>query len=360
MRKNPKRKVVTEYIEEPEESVPAFPAEPVVDEDEVTIRNVMAPFVGEREVEVKIYRQRQNQESYCFTTGPQFTEEEIINHPRGGFGNFVARVLINGDLRRRFPVPIEPPQSGVNSVTSQPQSDVIRMLMDEIRSLRETMHREPQPMADIMQGVSALITATAQAQLQRPPAETPLDQFLKFHEALNSMKGGEDDWWKPALASVAKEAVPMLGALMQRAPTASAQQPQQSQQPQSAITGEATVPQMDIQLKMGIAFLKQKCLAGSQPELYIEVICDNSDATQYQELIHRVVTQDFSQFAALDPEISKPPYEHFFRSIFDGLRSEFAPAHSVATPSAGSGGHASNTSGNGASSKNGSKKSGVR
>ena len=119
-----------------------------------------------------------------------------------------------------------------------------------------------------------------------------------------------------------------------------------------------TDAQLQAQLRMAIAFLKKKCLAGSHPQLYIEVVADNyEDDPTYQELIRRVASQDFSEFAAIDPEIGKPPFQPWFKFIFDGLRSRFKPENPVEPSSAGEGGNTSDSPGNGASRQKRIKKS---
>ena len=361
MAKKPIRRIVRETVIEPEPE-PILAPEVLPDteaEDEETIRSVMSPFVGERDVEVKIYKLKNSGErSYCFTTGKNFTEEEIIAHPRGGYGNFQANVIIGGSLRRSFPVPIEPPQATAGGMAANGQSDVIRLLMDELRELREEVRnrRDGEPMSAIMQGVSQLIAATTQAQLQRPPVETSLDQMIKFAELVNNTRGGgADDWWKPALAGAIKEGLPLLGALASKA-NAPQPQPQPVAQ-ENVMTPEQSEVIFKQQLRPVFAFLKKKCLAGSDPELYIRTVFDNEDDPTYQYLIHRIATEDFSFFASIDPEISKPPFRAFFESIFNGIRSETNESNPMDDDSGGESGNATDFASDAKSSKNGTRKS---
>jgi hypothetical protein len=110
-------------------------------------------------------------------------------------------------------------------------------------------------------------------------------------------------------------------------------------------------------LKQAFAFLKRKCLAGSDPGLYIDIIVDNRDEPTYQKLIHAVLTREFSEFAALDPEIERPPFNEFFRFIYDGLRSVIKGENQMANDTGGKSGDAGNTDANGKSRKEGGKKS---
>ena len=358
----PIRRIIRETVVEPEPE-PILEPEVLPDteaEDEETIRSVMSPFVGERDVEVKIYKLKSNGErSYCFTTGKNFTEEEIISHPRGGYGNFQANVLIGGSLRRSFPVPIEPPQAIAGGMAANGQSDVIRLLMDELRELREEVRnrRDGEPMSAIMQGVSQLIAATTQAQLQRPPVETSLDQMIKFAELVNNTRGGgADDWWKPALAGAIKEGLPLLGALASKA-NAPQPQNQQPQQESPQMTAEQSEAMFKDQIRAAFTFLKKKCLAGSDPDLYIDTILDNADEPTYQYLIHRIVTEDFTFFASIDAEIGKSPFRAFFETIYNGIRSATSQHHPMDDDTGRESGDAANLASDAKPGKNGTRKS---
>jgi hypothetical protein len=99
---------------------------------------------------------------------------------------------------------------------------------------------------------------------------------------------------------------------------------------------------------MGIDFLKRKCLADSDPGLYIDWIIDNREIPPYDQLIHSILGQPFSAFVQIDPEIGKPPYEAFFTTLYNGIRSEFGGSDPKSVDTSGPRGDKPNPKGNGA------------
>jgi len=173
---------------------------------------------------------------------------------------------------------------------------------------------------------------------------------MKCIELGKSLQGG-DDSFGTTLKEIVKEAAPAIAQMLTaRAPAAGAPQQQIAESPESQ--KEA----LDAQMKLGIAFLKKKCINGADPGLYIDLIIDNREEASYAGLIHGIISKDFATFAGLDPEIALPAFEPFFRSIYDGLRSAFNPADSVAVHSAGTARNPADVAGHGKSGQSGGKR----
>jgi hypothetical protein len=224
------------------------------------------------------------------------------------------------------------------------QNDMLlKMLMDQNARLEQRLlnqsgqEREPiNALADAMLKLSQL------QQAQAPPM--PIETIMKAIELGKSLSGEGD--WKSELLGVVKESMPAIQTMMQSArptPAPGAPPPQQ-------ISAESEEVMLQSQLKMGIDFLKRKCVAGSDSGLYIDWIIDNCEVSPYAQLIHSVISQPFSAFVQIDPEIGKPPYEAFFHSLYDGLRSAFKRPDSESMDTSGPTGNAPNPKSNGAAS----------
>jgi hypothetical protein len=258
-------------------------------------------------------------------------------YPDGG--KFEVRIFVHGEYRDRRYVSIAPPP-GVSVAKANgagPGSEMLQFMRERIASLEADVRATRNSgggggsMADI-----ALLMKTM-FELQRLPVETPADKMMDAIKlGVELAKGnGESDSWKSILGEVVKEAAPVALAMLNHRPQAGpVPNPEVAQIP----AGDA----MDEMLKMGIAYLKKKCLSGADAGLYLDLIIDNRDDANYANLIHRALTQEFDVFTAIDGEIGKPPYLDFFRAIYDGLRSAFGGENPVATDSGGGDGNEPN------------------
>jgi hypothetical protein len=349
---------ITEIIpDEREDERESIISDPVED----TYSSYVASQSGLEGVVVKVYRQSEKGRQYCFMGPPAEISDESVRlyHARQPWareeGMYFLKVLVHGDPRTEFSIPIAP-QVGTLGAAG-PGADggadhaVVRLLMEQNARLEALVMRGNQAEREPL---GATVDALYKLDQMRGAKELPMDTLMKAIELGKTLSGGSgvaadgSEWM-----GLIKEAIPIFGSMLARQPQ---QPPQQAQ-----ITGGqpmTTEAQEDAQLRGVIAFLKKKCLAGSHPELYIEIVADNyEDDATYQRLVSRVLDREFSEFAALDPDITKPTFEPFFRFLFNGLRSRFKPENPMEPTSAGQSGHTSNTSGNGAGRTKRSKKS---
>jgi hypothetical protein len=184
-------------------------------------------------------------------------------------------------------------------------------------------------------------------QLRGGQKELPADVIMRAIELGKSVGGGsgEGDFTLKIL-DLLKESLPTIKGLIGSFASRNG----------GAATTEAVVNDEEM-LKVGLTYLKKKALAGSDPALYVHVIVDNRDETLYDKLIHRILESDFSAFAAIDADISRPEYEPFFRSIYNGIRSVFIESSAVEVDTVREGGDAGNLASDGKSRKGSGKKS---
>ena len=330
---------------------------------------VMSSFKNTHGCKVRVHRLTpEGKQQYCFMGPPEdFQSEEAIRlfHARQPYareeGNYVLSVEVNGEPRNSFPVYIAPQISapGLDSINqgNGGMADYVRELREQNRILLERMtHREQTPMMEMIQGISQLDQMRGEKQL-------PLDSLLKAVEIGTRLNGGGGtgggDDWMGMIRDLVKEAAPTLvpalaglaARLMTPAKAPVEQPPQQVAEGTDVMTPEKEEALLAQYSRDAIAYLKKKAMTGSHPQLYIEMIIDNQEEPLYGRLIHKILNEDFSAFASIDPEIEKPQYAGFFRSIYDGIRSAFIPKNTVAHDFGGKNGNGPDSSGNGTTGK---------
>lgn len=331
-----------------------------IDPAELTAQEFLSRYGSDSGAVAKVYHETQKGKRYCFQDPLQsITDERIrLYHAAQPWardeGLYWIKVVVNGEPRGEYPMHIAPQigtpgtEAGANgsSADGGTQYGVMRLL-DKLEEKIERMQNAPR------EPMSEMVDAMYKLDQMRGTKEVPLDTLLKAVEIGKSIAGAGNVSETGQWLELAKEAMPavqgLLSALMTNRGVPPVQQLQGGQMPT-----EADLVQ---QLKIAIAFLKKKCLAGSHPGLYIELVADNYDEPTYQELVRRVFAQDFSEFASIDPEIAKPPFDAFFRFLYDGLRSRFKPDDPMADVSDGESGNTADTSSNGATGKKRGKQS---
>lgn len=314
------------------------PLDEEADPDEDVLRSIRERF-GSNGYEVKVYRVTQSGKSYCFTDGPDISEESIRSNPYGGHGRFVLQVMVNGELRRVEQVNIEAPQAPAASGSGGAQDSAVVRLLERIEARLNAGPQEP--MSNVLNAVVSLINNQNQK-----PQETTLDQFIKVFEVVRGMQPADSaNDLTGILGGIAKQVAPvLLPALMGGGATASA-----------PVVEGGQMSTDEMVLRQGIAFLKKKCMIGADPALYLDFILDNADDPRFGRLAQLAASEGFEFFVSLDAELGQPPYQPYFKLIYDGLRSALNPVHQVEVDTSRAGGDKANTSRNGAAGKGGSK-----
>lgn len=333
-----RRKVVTEFIEgEEEEQMERIDPSEIIDPDDDSIRSIVGQFGGQ-DMSVKVYRVTAHGKSYCFTEGPEITEETIRNHPYGGHGRFTCHVMIAGELRRVFQANVEPPQTSAAGTSHGGSDPTLLRILERLEARLSQGSNEP--MSAVLNAAVGLINSQAQK-----PIETPLDQLMKMAEFMTQLRGGGDSdggGLAGVLSGIAREVAPtLLPMLLQKNPGPAGGSV--SQQSEQAIIAQ------------GLQYLKRKSMMGADPALYLDLILDNIDDERYQSILRFVLKNEFSAFVAIDPAIGEPPCLAFFQFLYNGLRSALSSANPMDVDTGGPGGNTPNTNGNGQPRKVGGK-----
>lgn len=331
-----KRTVTTEYRDDEHDEREIPPSDPA----EESYSAFMSKW-GREGAKVRVYRVTPQGKQYCFLGTPEEIDPESLRlfHAKQSYahetGNYLIEVEVNGEVRSPFPILIAPQTNapGVPETASGgPMVEMLRMLQAQNERLeRQLSQQNKEPIGNLADALVKL------DQLRGTQSrEVPVDTLLKAIQLGKEMGGGGEGDWTMKLLDVLKESMPaiqgLIGSVTQRITPANG-------------GGEAVSE--DAVLKQGLGYMKKKALARSDPGLYVDIIVDNREEPLYAKLIHRILESDFSAFAAIDPEISRPEYEPFFRAIYDGVRSTFIENNSVEMDSSGKGGNPNDAPGDG-------------
>jgi hypothetical protein len=328
---------------------------PESDPAEETYAAFMAKW-GREGAKVRVYRVTPQGKQYCFLGTPEEIDPESLRmfHAKQSYshetGSYLIEVEVNGEVRSPFPILIAP-QTNAPGVPEASRNDsamteMFRMLQAQNERLEKQLasqNREPiGSLADALLKIDQLRGGSK--------AEVPVDTLLKAIQLGKEMGGGGETDWTMKLLDVLKDSMPALqgivGSLAKRiAPT------------DNNGGGDVPVVNDDLMLKQGLIYLKKKALAGSDPGLYVDIIVDNREEQLYEKLIRRILETDFSAFAAIDADISRPEYESFFRAIYNGVRSVFIQPSDVEVDSVRQAGDDNHAPGDGKPRKAGGKKS---
>jgi hypothetical protein len=320
---------------------------------------------------VKVYRNTQRGRQYCFVGTPQDIDDEAVRlfHAKQVYanedGDYEAFVEVNGEMRGPFPIPIAPqvqiPGNDSHAGTHGGMADILRLLQAQNERLEARLNaQERTPMVEMVDAMSKLdqMRGTTQPQM-------PLEAIMKAVEIGQRLGAPAADDWSSLLMSALKDNAPLLLGMFNRlvskpaTPPAPAAPAVETQQPAPPITLEerpTMEQQEELMLQDTIQFLKTKAIKKSDPGLYLRLIEDNrGEDPVYDRLISAILDNDFSAFAAIDPDIEKPAYRDFFRAIYDGVRSIFGPTRSVEIRGGGENGNKADASSNGATRKRSGK-----
>src|SRR5262245_42211774 len=339
--KKPRKRIVTTFEEPEPESIPVLD-----DPDEETLSGIVNQF-GPGDVSIKVYKLLPTGREYCYTAGPE-TNEETIRASGYGPGKYLMQVLINGEFRKAIPIGIAAIQTPSGVPVQQGESPMMQVLLSRLSQLEQRLSnpREQEPINAVADALVKLNTLGGRSDLI-----ITVETIIKCQEIGQDLGGKGGDDWKGILADVVKEAMPVIGSVLaqravQNGGMAGTPAPTQAALPPAQ---EVNVEeQMKAQLKAGIDFLKQMAIIpDSDPGLWVDVIVARRNEQAYAQLIHKAIAEEFSAFIAIDPTISSPEYQPFFRSIYDGIRSVFSSSHPVADDPKRPTGNKGNTKGNG-------------
>lgn len=330
------RKVVTEYEEEDEQPPQAQWSEAEEFGEDLQVQSILDG-IGPGEIKIKILKWGPKGKSYCFSLDGGPVDEDFIQQQFGG-GRYHGQIFKNGIYTgNSFELNIA--DRIANPSMSGGMADIqTRMMQQQIDFLKDMVLRNGQqqqtPVGELADALTKVTALTGNG--GGGMGEKAVELILKGIELGKAIGGGKDESW----TDVIREAIPVVGEMMQQRKQNPGGQPQQADQTQQVNSLPAAAP--DAVIRQGIAYLKGKAITGRDPGLYVDWMIDNAEEPQYQPILHFILTSEFSALEQIDPEISKQPYADFFRTMYDGLRSAYSQQDQMDMDTGGSGGDGGN------------------
>lgn len=272
----------------------------------------------------KIYRITPTGQSFCYETAEY--SETFLQQERGA-GRYAVRIFIDGRYKKTIHTEVDAPASGPASVQNQAGSGnafLEKLLLALV--MKEQAPAAPGP------SITDLTTALANLDALRGKQESGMDLFVKAFTLAKEMQGdsGTTDW-KSELLRMGRDAIPAITSVVQARVNGNGAEPVKINpaEPVAIDPSKMTDDQKKTMLKQAIAFLKPQCIQGLPPESALDFITANSGNPQYQTLIMAVLGYTFEDILEIDHELKSEPFHLFFRTLYDGLRSEFGGDDSV-------------------------------
>lgn len=344
--KRPKQKrIVTEEIidvtPEPEHATVIDPPE-VFDEEELAFEREVREF-GEHGLVLNYYEVRPGGNAFIGSYDHKIPEAQIQEwYPQGI--KVQVKMIVGGELRRIYYQNI----AGRPGAQQQSQSSPFNETLSRMERIMERMAtpREGAPVGELASALVAL-----HGLMPKPEPVNFQQQLQQSIELAKLIKGIPDE--DTSLGGTVKEVLKSVGPGIVQGLMMGGARP---------VNGNGAhhpeLPVMD-PIKSGLEFLKKKALAGANPDLYVWLACDNAEHELYGPIVRTILDPktDFSVFVQQDAQIGQPPYDKFFRSIFDGVRRAFSETDTVDADTAGPSGNTGNAS-NDATPREGTKRTG--
>jgi hypothetical protein len=290
-------------------------------QDNQALSDVLEQFGITEGVLYRIYRQTPTGPSFCYESGEY---SPVILQRERGAGAYTIRIFINSKYKKTISENIDAPATG--TATSQNPADSHTGFLEKMLMALILKDRDPAPAGP---SIIDLTTALSNLDGLRGKQESAMEMFLKgvdLAKTFASDSGGVGDW-KTELLKMGREAIPAITSVVQgRVQPPAPDVPAQVQpgQDQTMIDPEQlTDEQQKAMLKDVIRYLKNQFLQGLPPESALDFIIANSGHPQYQAVIKAVLKFKFEEIESLDAEIQHEPFHVCFRTVYDGLRTEF-------------------------------------
>jgi hypothetical protein len=314
-------------------------------QDTEQLKEVLEQFGITEGIIYRIYRSTPSGPSFCYETAEY--SETFLQRERGA-GAYVVRIYIDAKYKKSIPVQVDAPASGPGTAENQTGSHsafLEKMLMALI--LKD---HQPAPAGP---SITDLTTALSNLDALRGKQESGIDLFMKAFTLAKDLQGDKDNSsgdWKTELLKMGRDAIPAITSVVQ-ARTQPNPPPTQVQEPPVIDPNQLTEEQRKGMLRQAITYLKSQFISGLPPESALDFIVANSGNPQYQAIITAVLSYRFEDILELDHEIKSEPFHLCFRTLYDGLRSEFGGEDTVENDPRGDTGDVANAGNDGDSVK---------
>jgi hypothetical protein len=297
-------------------------------DDTETLKAVLEQFGQTNQVLYRIYRQTPSGPSFCYESS---TFDEMFIQRERGEGSYVARIYIDGRMKKSIPFQVDAPSNGTGKVQENGSSShaafLEKMILVLLTNQQNGGSAHVPTLADMTAALSNLDSL-------RGKQESGIEMLMKGIELARSIEPGGNLDWKSELIKTVKDAAPsVLGIVSQtmaaKNGTPVPQVPTEQIVPAAPVTPEQEEQQMNLMLKSTIAMMKSQYMQGLDVDSAVNLIMANAGHPMYQPVIQKFVSLSFEELVALDADLGKKPFFDLFKPLHDGLRSEFGGDDSV-------------------------------
>jgi hypothetical protein len=317
--------------------------------DSETLEGVLQQFGITEGVLFRIYRQTPAGEEFQYESA---TYSETFLQQNRGKGVYSVRIFINGKYKKTIVVLIGDPNPGDVKTSAAPGDSHTQFLEKLLMVMITNQQQHPTNNPTILDMTTALSNLDA----LRGKQESGMDMFkqgMEMARAMLDMSGSGD--WKGELIKMGRDALPAITTVVQsqlngRQPVPPVTPPNSEPTAEQPVIdpNKLTEQQKTDLLRQAITFLKGQFMGGLDPESVLNFISANSANPQYQLIILEILKlKSFEDIQKLDAELQQEPFLSSFRSVFDGLRSEFGAVDPVDYDSGGDVGNDGNVRTNG-------------
>lgn len=325
--------------------------EPDINEADIELAEFFENLAGSAN-KIKIYKIVNGERNYCGSAEPAIVTEDYILRTYKA-GKYFLQATSNGKYvtggNRTISIyepPMDPYEARQNPVENSG---------GEIAILREQINRQHEMLLQLLQrkdsenkvpSITELLALVMQLQQANKPPDmsavlpsvmTLFKDTVEMAREAASGSDGKTDW-----AGLALKAVDKLPAIVGQIAAMRTAEKAPDNPPVAAGEGDEKM-QIENAVKTGIAWLKQKALAGKDPVLQADFILDNFDNPVYRAIGVRLMNMQFEDFAKFDPEIVQEPLRKWFQEVYNALREGLSDDSSV---TAGADGGGADTKGN--------------
>lgn len=302
----------------------------------------------------KIARYENGQNVHLFSTAELIDEDALQEqYPEGG--RFIIRAYEENALRGSTEIRIaakpgytpvvNDPERKIEASNPEPGNNASlaeRLLLKMVGMGSTAISPVPTPVSELAEAIKTLHGLNGGGGGANAAKE--FIEAFKLGMEMGRQGGGELDWkteafrmLKDVIPSVA-QVIPSITGKPSNAPAPSVGKIMDQLQNPGA--------EADKILYDGIQKLKGMCMTGVPVDMIVDWCLANASDTQYQNFIRAAFTREFESFVAIDSEIGKSPYDVWFKSLYDSLRSAFTESNTVEDDQPGGVGDAGNITDN--------------
>ncbi|MCK9570737.1 hypothetical protein M0R72_17440 [Candidatus Pacearchaeota archaeon] len=300
--------------------------------------------IGDDDVQIKVYKNANGSQSYCFTANPSTLSEDSIRQSYGG-GRYILKALRNGKYLKggckvlNLLEPITPlPQAIPQTLQINPGGNA------ELEMMKENMRQQNMLLIELIKAngqqkssladMIPILQFLQSSQPKAPDTSSTMSGIMEFMSkavdiARDMVNPEKEESWPGMIGKALENLGPMIGGIMAARQGAPLQIPERTAaggQGAGLTVGEGEGENMKVPagqeaiLRQTIAYLKKRAIAGKDPALMVDWIVDNLDDPMYRSLGVTFINLPYEVLIKADAELAMEPYKKWFGDLISMLK----------------------------------------